>query len=589
MQRNQFFQQVKNFVVSFPNGPTIKKLICLCRVLLGRIRPGKIYIPPVSPPFLGPGEKKGGYDRWCRIRDEEASFRYKNQHQNKKPLFSILVPIYDSQTDWFWDCIDSVRSQNYIGWELILSDDGSNKEDIAHSLKLAKSSDQRIRVIRSKSNDGISAATNKAARIACGEYLVFLDHDDILDRYALTAFAQGIEENKKNGPIDILYADEDCFDFDRARFFPILKPDYSPDLLLATNYIHHPVAIRRSLFVKLNGLRRQYDGSQDHDLLLRAEEMSNQIIHIPDVLYHMRLHPGSLSADPQSKPEAHKRDRILIRDAMKRRGITGTVSPAPEGYPGYSVVKRTMPEDISISVIIIPDGSSDINEILGYWKGCHCLIGQQDKPVPEQINKLAEKSESEILIFVSSEIRPLKGWQESIIPHITRSDIGLVTGKISYYDNKVHSCGLVLGTEGASGHWHHGWPSSDPGVGGWLSLDHEVSAVPWQFMGIRRKLFLGNGRFDTTYRYKGFDVDLALRLNTQLNLRHLAIPCAKVNFIHDYPEDSFERWDVEDLTLLWTRWGAHLKKGDPYLNPNFSLLNEDIRMVDKEGNNSVSL
>jgi hypothetical protein len=326
-----------------------------------------------------------------------------------------------------------------------------------------------------------------------------------------------------------------------------------------------------------------YDGSQDHDLLLRAEENCNQILHIPDILYHMRKHTGSLSADPQAKPEAYERDRLLIAEAMKRRGIVGTVFPAPEGYPGHSVVKRRMPENISISVLIVPDGPSDINEASSHWEYCQCLIGQDDTTVAEQVNEMARKAEGEVLIIASSEIRPTYRWKESVVPHIIREDIGLVTGKISYHDQKLYSCGLTLAVGTAAERWHHGWPSSDAGYGGWLAMDHEVSAVPWRFMGIRKSLLLESGLFDTAFKFKGFDVDLALRLTSQLKLRHLAIPGTKVSFVQGY-QDSFDKWDENDLTLLWTRWGLILRKGDPYLNPNFSIFNEDVRILNKEEN-----
>jgi len=568
-QNKHILVRLKTFLSSCFPGHGIEK----------KIKIETCYNPPLPPPFLGPGEQNRGYERWCKARDEHAPFKYSNQYQDSDPIFSILVPVCDPPPDWLEECIDSVKSQNYGRWEMILSDDGSTKKHVHHILEKAGLSDLRIRFIEHKERKGISVATNRAAEKACGEYLVFLDHDDILDAYALTAFAQAI---KKNGAVDIVYADEDFFDHNRIRLFPSLKPDFSSDLLLATNYIHHPVVIRRELFIRLEGLRSMYDGSQDHDLLLRAEEVCNQILHIPDVLYHMRKHPGSLSADPQAKPKAHKRDRLLIAETMKRRGITGTVSPAPEGYAGHSVVKRRMPENISVAVLIIPEGPSDINEAAGYWKGCHCLLGQYDMLVAKQVNELAKEAEEDILIIVSSEIRPENGWKEAIVPHIIRDDIGLVTGKISYHDQRLYSCGLTLASASALGPWHHGWPSTDAGIGGWVALDHEVSAVPWQFMGIRKSLFLETGLFDTAFRFKGFDVDLALRLTSQLKLRHLAIPCAKVTLAHGYPKDSFHKWDVNDLALLWTRWGSYLRKGDPYLNPNFSLLDENVRITDKK-------
>ena len=212
---------------------------------------------------------------------------------------------------------------------------------------------------------------------------------------------------------------------------------------------------------------------------------------------------------------------------------------------------------------------------------CLCLFSQNDTPVAKLINELALKAESDVLIIASSEIRPVEGWKEAMVPHIMRRDIGLVTGKISYHDNTLYSCGLTLDTTGISNHWHRGWPSSDPGFGGWLAIDHEVSAVPWQFMGIRRDLFLKSGCLDDKYRFRGCELDFSLRLSTQLNLRHLAVPSAKAVFVNGYPQNKPENWHPEDLELLQARWDNQLRKGDPYLNPNFSVMTEDVSMIDQ--------
>lgn len=528
-------------------------------------------------------DDREGYDKWCAARTRWAALKYSVAIFNPSVSFSILVPVCDPKPSWLKECIASVKNQSYQNWELILCDDASRSTAVRDILKAASATDDRIRSIYKDHRTGISNTTNQAANLAHGDFLLFLDHDDLLDPYALAAFAKAITANKNTQPVDILYADEDFFgDEDRIRRLPCFKPDYSPDLLLATNYIHHPVVMRRELFLRLGGLRSGYDGSQDLDLLLRAAEVTSRIVHVPDVLHHMRVHAGSLSSGPQSKPEAHRRGREAIADALKRRGIEGRVMPAPEGYPGQNVVLRNLPKDFSIGVVIVPDGPVDECEIRGRWRDCTCWIGDANERVPETINSFIESMDKEIAIVASSRIQPVPGWLEAMVPHLLRRDIGLVSGKIVHdSDETLYSCGLVLGVAGAAVRWQHGWPAADPGFCGWMAVDHEVSAVPWPFFGIRRDLFLTCGKLDTDFQSTGFDIDLALRLRKQFDLRHLVVPTAKMRIHKKNTHRSIEDWSLADLTLLWSRWGAALRQGDPYLNPNYTYYKEGIWLSDE--------
>lgn len=539
------------------------------------------YFPDVSPRVLCPGEDIRGYAAWCEEREKQVSIAYHTYPLRKRPLFSVLVPVYDPQPQWLEECIDSVRSQKYARWELILSDDGSRLAYVPAILEKAGSADDRIRVVRSKDRCGISGATNKAARKACGEFLVFLDHDDILDPYALRAFAVALNENSDSGRVDIFYADEDFMTEGETAFrSPSFKPKFSPDLLLATNYMHHPIVIRKSVFNRLGGLRSCYDGSQDHDLLLRASEVCEKIVHIPDVLYHMRVHSGSLAAGSQAKPEAHDRDRMLIEETLARRGISGEVFQSTWGHRGQNVIKRKLPDSVSITVLIVSEGGVDPGENASLWANHPCGFGDPGLAIPEQINKMARDAQGDILIVVSSAIRPKQGWEQALVPHILRQEIGLVTGKITYDDDTLFSCGLVLGMGGASGSWHHRWPAKQPGLAGWLAVDHEVSAVPWQFMGVRRKLFSEAGGVNTAYRQNGFVEDLALQLTLRLKLRHLAIPSAEVCLAQDYPNDT-NAWHEADRRLFRSAWEKYLCQGDPFLNPNYSLSDDTVRIGGK--------
>jgi hypothetical protein len=341
------------------------------------------------------------------------------------------------------------------------------------------------------------------------------------------------------------------------------------------------VAIRAALFAQLGGLRGEFDGSQDYDLLLRAVEQTARIVHIPDVLYHMRLHPGSLAAGPQSKPQAHERGRRAVAESLQRQGIAGEVREIPEKVPGYNVVSRRIAALPTVSVLIAAEGDTGEEELRSIWAGCEVLIAPPGAPPAEAFNALAARATGEVLLLASGALRPRENWREVLLPEVMREDIGLVGGKLTYHDNRLFSAGLVLGLAGAAGRWHHWCIASDPGYGGWMLLTHEVSALPWHMLALRRELW-GKG-LDAGFKQRGFDIDLALRLR-EAGLRHLCLPASGGAFVPGYPESALETWEFDDLLRLWRHWGKVIRRGDPYFNPNFSYYNEEIGLLDADEN-----
>ena len=630
------------------------------RRLFGRLCPA--IVPP--PPHLDAAGTPGRYGAWRAARDAMAPMRYDsrlhahspvaafvktpkrgmraNTHRRhfhkcryifSAPLFSVLVPVCDPKEHWLRDCINSVRNQTFSNWEMILVDDRSGEEQIRRSLRRCARWDRRIRIQFQTKRGGISVATNAAAALARGEYLVFLDHDDMLDPFALAAFAQALDGSP--GRPGVLYADEDRFDDDGKCFWPGFKPKFSPDQLLATNYIHHPAVMRRDLFERLGGLRSQYDGSQDHDLLLRAAETGEPFVHVPDILYRMRMHPGSLVSGPEAKPEAHKRDRELIAHALQRRGIDANVEPV-EGRPGLHTIHRHGEQDTEVSVIAVSDlklplhssvapaplprasrvarraaprsalpGAEHVNAcpprpcrtggrrapgtLAGFTSmNAHQLrlplAANDSRSIPAQLNALARQADGDVLLFTDADATPAAGWRETLLPHVLRTDIGLVTGKIVYDDDRLYACGLVLGMNGCAGRWHHGCMADEPGYGSWLEITHEVSAVPWRFLAIRRELFIQMEGFDEGYVTHGFDVDLALRISSEHGLRHLAVPTARANLAYPCPGEGEEAWNESDLARLWEKWCDVLRAGDPCCNPNLTLCGEQALFADEDEN-----
>jgi GT2 family glycosyltransferase len=551
----------RDWTVPFPEAPVADATVL--RVPAPHANdPGKpAYSPPVIPPGLGPGEEIAGYQAWCEMRDRNAPSKYAGVEPG--PVFSVLVRLRNPPTEWLQECMASVRSQSYPAWELFLVGDASAVDHVDAGPSAADM-DGRIKITFAHQREGLTALTNRAAQRAVGDYLVFLGDSDILDTYALAAFAQAWHEC----PADLLYADEDEFDERRQRINPVFKPDYSPDKLLAFDYIHRPVAVRRSLFEQIGGLRAADEGCPDYDLLLRTVNVAREIRHVPDVLYHTRLRPGVTAGYPQSRREVDTRPRRAMPNTIKRRGADGSVSAGAQP---------------TLSVLVLSEGPTAEDELRKIWTGCECLLAPvSPEPAAQKVNALAERASGDVLVVASSEIRPMNNWREVLLPSLLRTGIGLVGGKLTYHDNRVYAAGLVLGMAGAVGRWHHGSDAAEFGCGGWLSLPHEVSALPWQFLAVQRGLFLAQGGFDAAFAECGFDVDLALRLRSRLNLRHLSVPDTGASFAPGYPETRLEAWPLGDLILLWERWGKIIRRGDPYLNINFSLAGEEVCLLSAE-------
>lgn len=529
----------------------------------------------------GPGEAEAGFGEWCRMREKIAPFIYADRAESVSGLlFSILVPVCDPEPGWLRSCVESVIAQHYAGWELILVDDASRNPKIHSILKKYQGSDKRISVFLNDRRSGISASTNRAAEHAKGDYVFFLDHDDILDRFCLSAFAERIRASLEsgNGPVSLIYADEDRFDDTMRRSQPGFKPAYSPDLLLGTNYLHHPVAVRTDLYRRAGGLKSEYDGSQDHDFLLRVLEIEDNVVHIPDILYHMRIHPGSLSSGPAAKPKAHVLDRIIIREALSRRGVEAEIEEVECGFPGYSRIIRKISERPDVSVII--SGRCSGHE---RWSGAsEILFASEDKNRSSAFNELAQTAKSEILVFADSSAVPSHLWLDVILPHLLRDDVAVVTGKMIFADGRLFSCGISLGMNDGSGFpagsWHQGLDSSTPGYGGWMSLDHEIQAASFRFMAVRRSLFISNGGFDEAFITSGFDMDFCLRVSEKGGLRHLCLPacvvtlnCEKALTDNDYNDN--------DARILENRWLKKHACGDPFVNPNYSRIGTSVKIA----------
>lgn len=256
------------------------------------------------------------YRRWLESEDRRTPKRA--SPPNPSPLISVLCPLRDSEPYLLWTLYTSLASQTEGAWELCLADDGSKSTTLRETLVQLQARDARVRLVRSPSSQGISAATNSAAQLAQGDVFLFVDHDDELAPGVVGRFAAAFRDEPE---LDLAYADEDQVTEWGLQLAPTFKPGPSAFLELGFNYVGHPLAISRSLYEAIGGLRSEFDGSQDHDLVLRAFEQSRVVRHLPGVGYHWRRSRTSVAASSVTKDWAFDRGRAAVEDACRRRGI----------------------------------------------------------------------------------------------------------------------------------------------------------------------------------------------------------------------------------------------------------------------------
>lgn len=241
-----------------------------------------------------------------------------------KPLISVVMPVYNVEQQWLEEAVQSVLHQVYPRWELCIADDASPSPHIKPLLTRFMEQDSRIKVHFLEKNLGISGASNKALALATGQFAALLDHDDVLSRDSLFEVVRQL--NITPGA-DLIYSNEDKLSMGGLRLRPVLKPGWDPDLFLTYNYLCHLVVCRRALIEQSGGFREGFEGSQDYDLLLRVTELTpgERIVHIPKVLYHWRMIPGSAASVVDAKSDAFERAKRALAEAMERRGIRAEV------------------------------------------------------------------------------------------------------------------------------------------------------------------------------------------------------------------------------------------------------------------------
>jgi GT2 family glycosyltransferase len=554
------------------------------------------------------------YYSWIKKNETpENKLELQRQHQFAcKPKISIVVPTYNTPLKFLSEMIKSVVDQTYPNWELCIADGASTQGHVKFALSAFKRRDPRIKVKFLKKNGGTACNTNVAIALSSGEYIAFLDHDDILPASSLYEIVKTINEYPD---ADFIYSDEDKITgHGKRRFDPYFKPDWSPDLLRSCNYIGHVVVLKRDLLHKTGNLRIGYEGSQDYDLVLRASEKAQKIVHISKILYHWRTHKKSTAQNPEQKLYIYESARKALLDHLKRKGIVGNVDILPllgqykityksSEIPFVSIIIQTqnnyhMLKDCIDSIlqkttykqkelIIIDIGSCDKN-IINYYKHLkkpisHIKVLSWDKAYNYAAvnNFAAQITDGEVLLFLNNNTRVINNdWLDRMIDHVVRKEIGAVGSKLYYPNGTVQHAGLINGREGIAVHLHKYFSKGSFGYFGRLKAVQNVSAVSGACLMVRREVFTEVGGFDKRLSCAFNDVDLCFKIREKGYLI-IWTPYAEL-YNHDYKTGGYENILTKRLLLktetdlFWKKWNHILIKGDPYYNRNLNFKKGDF-------------
>jgi GT2 family glycosyltransferase len=548
--------------------------------------------------MLGKINPLRAYARWIRKHEpnREAVERQRAIRLVPAFRFSVVTPVWNTPGRFLREMIESVLAQTYADWELCLAHAPAHTDETSKILQEYTARDSRIRVTWLPDNLGIAGNSNAALTMATGDFVAFLDHDDRLARTALFEMARAIQGHLN---ADVLYSDEDKIDEGgKRRSDHHFKPSWSPQTLLGQNYITHLLVVRRDLLDRIGGFRPGYDGSQDHDLVLRATLLAREIIHVPRVLYHWRIHGDSVAQHAGAKIYAYEAGRQAVADQFKRLQVQGAVELG--WVPGTYRFRPRPGRRAAVSIILT--GRSSLSAKLDSWKGSWQgpveLIGAgslawlRDGERPRwlvsgsprrsvKLNVAAAAARGEYLLFVDSTLMPInEDWIDHLVNVAEMPRVGIVGGRITAVDGSHLRGAYAIGVAGLVATPHRGFDAASPGYACGLVTVQDVSAVSGDCLMVRRTTWQRLGGFDTSYRTVLLDVDLCLRAR-EAGLSVVWTPDAELRATGTRRAGpNLESLSCRpDRRFFARRWQEWLRRGDPFYNPNLTKYWDDCSVA----------
>lgn len=513
---------------------------------------------------------KEWYEEHCPTKEE--LMRQREVEFSVQPLISIVVPTYQTPIPFLKDMIDSVRKQSYEKWELCIADGSLNGDEndtkvirVREELNRYSMEDKRIKVVYLDENQGIAENTNQALALATGEYIGLFDHDDMLTPDALYEIVKAINDYD----YDVLYTDEDKISEDSHDYKkPVFKPDYSPELLCANNYITHFFVAKKSIVDRLGGFRKEYDGSQDYDFIFRCVELAKKVGHVSKVLYHWRMHGGSVAGDPTSKMYAYDAGKKAIQSHYERVGIQANVEHMERlglYHTEYKMIKQPL-----ISVIIYGEDDEKKKRCSEWFKRkdySNLEILASAGINVEEINALAEKARGSYLFFVSENLESVeRDALQQMAGVLQIQNVGAVSGKVIGRKHTVEDVGVVFRTNGDLCKANYGIGDCDYGDMFRAKVMSNYSILSLNCFMTHKNTFEELGRFNKHFSLSFAAADYCLKLRMhgkrcvmQASTVWESKGSMKTGMINDEERERF-----------YEEWQEVLRMGDSYYNSNYA-------------------
>ncbi len=568
--------------------------------------------------LFNPAMKPVIYADWIKkhLPSERVLAKQRADKFDPAPLFSIVVPLYKTPEEYLKDLVDSVKAQSYPNWELVLSDGSGENSPLTPLLDSLAASDSRIRVLKNEKQLRIAENTNEALKAAKGDYIVFADHDDLLTPNALYENADAI---RKCPEAEFLYSDEDKIGIGDKYMQPNLKPDYDPDFLTSVNYICHLTVVKKSLLDRVGLLDPAFDGAQDYDFVLRCTEATKHIVHIPKILYHWRFFEGSTAANPESKMYAFEAGKRAIEAHYERLGWPAEVEMGE--YPGIYRTRWHWGRDPRVSILIPnKDHIADLDKCLKsidkgrVYPDLEIIVIENNSTEPETfeyykeleardprvkvvyydaggtfnysaINNFGAKAATgEYLFLLNNDTEFIS---DDVIGemagYLGRDDVAAVGARLYYEDNTIQHAGVIVGWGGIAGHAFVNQNRGETGYQHRIICQQDMSAVTAACLMVKRSVFDEVGGLTEELAVAFNDIDFCMKIRKAgylivydpfAELYHYE---SKSRGLDQGNPEKVRRFEQE-VAIFRKRWPEILRDGDPYYNPNLSMVTQDFSL-----------
>ena len=567
----------------------------------------KLFNPAMKPVIYADWIKKHLPSDRAIEKQKKTTFAY-------EPLISIVVPLYKTPEEFLDALVDSVREQSYGKWELILSDGSGADSPLDAILDRLEKSDDRIKAIRNGQQLHIAENTNMALAAASGEFIAFADHDDLLTRNALFEVVSAINNNPE---AEFLYSDEDKIGIGEKYMQPNLKPDFDPDFLTSVNYICHLLVVKKKLIDRVGLLDPAYDGAQDYDFVLRCTEKTDHIVHIPKILYHWRFFEGSTAANPESKAYAFDAGQRAIQAHYDRLGLPCEVVKGE--FPGIYRTIYHWDETPKVSIlipnkdhiddldkclnsidsgrvypnleIVIVENNSTEQETFDYYKK---LIDRDSRVKVvyyegsfnySAINNFgARHATGDYLFLLNNDTEFIS---EDVIGEMLgfcmRPDVGAVGARLYYEDNTIQHAGVIVGWGGIAGHAFVNQKRGETGYQHRIICQQDMSAVTAACLMVKKSVYDEVGGLTEELAVAFNDIDFCMKIR---KAGYLIVYDPYAELYHyesksrglDQGNPEKVRRFQNEMAIFQKRWPEILRDGDPYYNPNLSMVTQDFSL-----------